>query len=141
MKNENIVGDGNGIGIGNGIGSGSEGVKNKKRGRKKKSDVREKANYQDQNKFIVDVTNDVENKEAITKALEQVNDKGFGKEINVKDILTILLPKMTAKEVERLQENSLSGKEKIQMAHVEYNKKNGTNYSFDEFLIKRLGIN
>lgn len=113
---------------------------NKKRGRKKKTEAREKINYQEQNKFIVDVTNEKESKESIIKVLEQVNDKSFGREINVKEILLILLPKLTSKEVERLQENSLSGKEKIQQAHIEYNLKNNSNLTFDEFLIKRLGI-
>jgi hypothetical protein len=113
---------------------------NKKRGRKKKTEIREKQNYKDQNKFIVDVTNEKESKENIIKVLEQVNDKSFGREINVKEILLILLPKLTSKEVERLQENSLSDKEKIQQAHIEYNQKNNSNLTFDEFLIKRLGI-
>jgi hypothetical protein len=113
---------------------------NKKRGRKKKTEIREKPNYKDQNKFIVDVTNEVESKECIVKVLEQVNDKSFGREINVKEILLILLPKLTSKEVERLQENSLSDKEKIHQAHIEYNQKNNSNLTFDEFLIKRLGI-
>ena len=112
----------------------------KKRGRKKKTEVRDKINYGDQNKFIVDVTNEKESKEVIIKVLEQVNDKSFGREINVKEILLILLPKLTNKEIERLQENSLSDKEKIQQAHIEFNQKNNTNLTFDEFLIKRLGI-
>ena len=112
----------------------------KKRGRKKKTEVREKINYGGQNKFIVDVTNEKESKEVIIKVLEQVNDKSFGREINVKEILLILLPKLTNKEIERLQENSLSDKEKIQQAHIEFNQKNNTNLTFDEFLIKRLGI-
>ena len=112
----------------------------KKRGRKKKTEVREKINYGDQNKFIVDVTNEKESKEVIIKVLEQVNDKSFGREINVKEILLILLKKLTNKEIERLQENSLSDKEKIQQAHIEFNQKNNTNLTFDEFLIKRLGI-
>lgn len=113
----------------------------KKRGRKKKGEEQEKKEIKDKNKFIIDVTKDSEDRDSIMNVLRQANDKNYGREILLKDIVMILLPKMTSKELEKLQENSLSDNEKIRKAHVEFNKKNNVELSFNEFLIKRLGIN
>jgi hypothetical protein len=112
----------------------------KKRGRKRKDEVKEKKEIKEQNKFIIDVGRNSEERELIMSVLRQANEKDFGKEIQLKDVLILLLPKLNSKDIEKLQENCLSDKEKIRMAHVEFNKKNNTELSFEEFLIKRLGI-
>lgn len=113
----------------------------KKRGRRKKTDEKMRMEIKDQNKYMIDVAKDSELREMIVNALKLANNKDYGKEIQVKDVLEILLPKLTNKEIEKLQENSLTEKEKIHKAHIEFNKKNNLYLSFNEFLIRRLGIN
>lgn len=113
----------------------------KKRGRKRKDEVKEKKEIKDQNKFIIDVNKNPEEKELILNVLRQANEKDFGREIQLKDILILLLTKLNVKDIEKLQENCLTDRERIKKAHIEFNKKNNTELSFDEFLIRRLGIN
>ncbi len=112
----------------------------KKRGRKRKDEVKEKKEIKDQNKFIIDVNRNPEEKELILNVLRQANEKDFGREIQLKDVLILLMSKLNSKDIEKLQENCLSDKERIRKAHNEFNKKNNTELSFDEFLIRRLGI-
>jgi|APGre2960657468_1045069.scaffolds.fasta_scaffold09287_4 hypothetical protein len=112
----------------------------KKRGRKKKDEIKDKKEIKDQNKFIIDVNRNAEEKELILNVLRQANEKDFGREIQLKDILILLLSKLNVKDIEKLQENCLTDRERIRKAHIEFNKKNNTELSFDEFLIKRLGI-
>lgn len=113
----------------------------KKRGRRKKNEEQKEIEIKDQNKFMVDVSKDLNYKEQIINLLKQANEKEYGREIQFKDIVFILLSKVNQKDIEKLQENSLTDKEKVQKAHIEFNRKNNTNLSYEEFLIKRLGIN
>lgn len=113
----------------------------RKRGRRKKNEMQDTVNVKDQNRFTLDVNNDVANKELITNLLNQANKKSFGKKILFKDIAIAGIQKLNSKDIEKLQEMSLSDIEKIKMAHLEFNKKSNSNLTFNEFLIKRLGIN
>lgn len=113
----------------------------KKRGRRRKDEPVEQVNPKDQNKFFVDVSKDQENKELILNFLVQANNKGQGREITFKDLVFIALPKLTPKDIEKLQESCLSEMEKVERALSEYNKKNEINLTLGEFLVRKLGIN
>ena len=140
--------------IGNGTGTEreentkeSEGTKNKgevnkrKGTRKQNEQGQEVTNSKEQNKFFVDVSKDAESRDMILNLLGQANKKEHGREIILKDLVLVALPKLTPKDVERIQENCLTPMEKIQREWTEYNKKNSLDLSFDEFLVKKLGIN
>lgn len=113
----------------------------KKRGRRRKDEVVETVIQKDQNKFFVDVTKETENKELISNLLLQANQKDFGREVTFKDLVLAALPKLTQKDIERLQENCLSEMEKVERALAEFNKKNETKLTMGEFLVRKLGIN
>lgn len=113
----------------------------KKRGRRRKDEVIENVIAKDQNKFFVDVSKETENKELISNMLSQANQKDFGREITFKDLVFAALPKLTQKDIEKLQESCLSEMEKVERALSEYNKKNDTNLTMGEFLVRKLGIN
>lgn len=125
----------------------SEGTKNKGEGNKRKrtripkKQGQEQANSKEQNKFFVDVSKDTDARDMILYLLGQANKKEHGREIILKDLVLVALPKLTPKDVERIQENCLTPMEKIQREWTEYNKKNSLDLSFDEFLVKKLGIN
>ncbi len=114
-------------------------IKNK--GRKKKEVSEEINSNKEQNKFFIDVSKDSESKEMILNLLAQANSKSYGKEIILKDLVLMALPKLTAKDIEKIQENSLTGMEKVERALDEYNKKSETKLTLEEFLVKKLGIN
>jgi hypothetical protein len=140
--------------MGRGMGTGeeentkeSEGTKNKgernkrKEARKQNNQGQEDTKSKEQNKFFVDVSKDAEARDMILNLLGQANKKEHGREIILKDLVLVALPKLTPKDVERIQENCLTPMEKIQREWTEYNKKNSLDLSFDEFLVKKLGIN
>lgn len=112
----------------------------KKRGRKKKNEGPEE-NQKEQNKFFIDVSKEPENKEMILGMLAQANQKENGREIILKDLVLASLPKLTSKDIERIQEGCLTEMEKVERAFSEYNRKHETKLSMGEFLVKRLGIN
>jgi hypothetical protein len=118
----------------------NEGTK-KKRGRRRKDEVVENVIQKDQNKFFVDVSKETENKELISNMLMQANQKDYGREVTFKDLVLAALPKLSQKDIEKLQENCLSEMEKVERALSEFNKKNETKLSMGEFLVRKLGIN
>ena len=112
-----------------------------KRGRKKKIRSDEDNNSREQNKFFIDVSKDQENKEMILNMLAQANEKVHGREIILKDLVLVALPKLSPKDIEKIQEGCLSEMEKVERALDDYNKKHEIKLTLGEFLVKRLGIN
>lgn len=112
-----------------------------KRGRKKKDKKLEENNEQDsQYKFFVDLRHEKEVLEQILKMLKSVNDKSYGREITFRDLAVFAVPKLTAKDLEKIQEGSLSEMERVQRLLDEHNHKNVTKLSLGEFLVKKLNI-
>jgi hypothetical protein len=118
-----------------------EAGKEKRKGRKKKEMNEEVNTNKEQNKFFIDVSKDSESKEMILNLLAQANSKSYGREIILKDLVLFSLPKLTTKDLEKIQENSLTEMEKVERALDEYNKKSETKLTLGEFLVKKLGIN
>lgn len=118
-----------------------KGEEKKKRGRRKKNEPVEQEINKDQNKYYVDVTKDSEGKELLLNLLAQANKKDFGREITFRDLVFAALPKLSPKDIEKIQESTLTEMEKVQRALNDYNKKNETNLSLGEFLVRKLGIN
>ncbi len=112
----------------------------RKRGRRKNDEVKELNETKDQDKFFIDVSKNKEQKELIQGILNQANNKNYGREIILKDLVLIALPKITSKEIERLQENSLSEMERVSRALDEYNKKADVKLTLGEFLVKKLAL-
>jgi hypothetical protein len=113
----------------------------KKRGRRPKGSHEEIQEIKEQNKFFIDVSKDHESRDLIINLLAQANNKTYGKEIMLKDLLISVLPKITNKDIDKIQENSLDEMEKVERARDEYNKKNNSSLSLGEFLVMKLGIN
>lgn len=112
-----------------------------KRGRKKKDKKLENINEVDsQYKFFVDLRHEKEVLEQILKMLKTVNNKNYGKELTFKDLAVYAVPKLTAKDLEKIQEGSLSEMERVQRLLDEHNQKNEIKLSLGEFLVKKLNI-
>lgn len=112
----------------------------KKRGRKPKNYKDEYRLNPDQTKFFVDLSKEKENLEKVFKLLESANKKDYGREITFKDLALFGIEKISTKDMEKIQETSLSEMEKVERALDEYNRKNGTNLALGEFLVKKLSI-
>lgn len=92
-------------------------------------------------KFRLDTSQDLNVRELIMKLLKEANNKDFGKEVTVQDLVFYGLTKIAPKDIEKIQKDSLTEMEKVEKAAANYNLKNQTNLTLGEFLIKKLGIN
>ena len=113
----------------------------KKRGRRLKNQKKEFVVNQEQTKFFVDLSSEKDSLDLIFGLLEKCNQKDYGREITFKDLCLFSLLKLNEKDIEKIQEGSLSEMEKVQRALDEHNKKTGSHLSLGEFLVKKLGIN
>lgn len=114
------------------------GTGKKIKGEKKKA-IKEDVNNE-KSKFFIDVSKEIETRDLIGKLLSEANNKSFGREIILKDLIVLSLPKLTPKDIERIQENALTDMEKIERLLVEHNEKNKTALTLGEFLVRKLNI-
>jgi hypothetical protein len=122
-----------------------EGMEKKKRGRAKKSvedekNVVETFENVEKSKFFIDVSKEIETRDLIGKLLQEANNKNFGREIVLRDLIIASIPKLTSKDIERIQESALTDMEKIERLLIEHNEKNKTSLTLGEFLVKKLNV-
>ena len=123
------------------LGAGANSVPPKKRGRKPKHTKTEFQINPDQTKFFVDLSKDKESLKRVIDLLLATNKKDYGKEITFKDLALFGIDKISSKDIEKIQEGSLSKRELLERAWEDFNKKNKQCLSFDDFLLKKVGIN
>lgn len=68
---------------------------------------------------------------------DKANKKSFGRIIRDSEIISIALKQVTPEILQELQERSLTTKDRLNIAHEEFMKKNGK-ISMDQFLEKLL---
>ena len=115
-----------------------EEVKKERRGRKKIK--KEELEKEKQCKFFVDLSKESEMLGSILLMLEQVNSKAYGREITFKDLAIYSVPKLSVKDLEKVQDNILTDMERVQKLLDEYNLKNSSQLSMGEFLVKKMNI-
>ena len=113
----------------------------KKRGRRPKDSKVEYVLNKEQTKFFVDLSKNKNELKLVQDILIKVNDKHHGVEVLFKDIALFSIEKLTIKDIDKLQENSLSEMEKVQRSLDEYNTKNNLKLSLGEYLLKKLNLN
>ncbi|PIK13525.1 hypothetical protein [Halobacteriovorax sp. JY17] len=113
----------------------------KKRGRRPKNVKIEYVLNKEQTKFFVDLSKNKNELKLVQDILIKVNDKHHGGEVLFKDIALFSIEKLTIKDIDKLQENSLSEMEKVQRSLDEYNTKNNLKLSLGEYLLKKLNLN
>lgn len=113
----------------------------KKKERKKRENNQEEVhNEYQQSKFFVDLRYEKEVLEQIMAILKEVNNKPYGQEITFKDLAVYAVPKLLSKDLEKIQEQSLTEMERVQRLLDEHNEKNKTKLSLGEFLVKKLNL-
>jgi hypothetical protein len=113
----------------------------KKKGRRLKDGKNGYVVNKEQTKFFVDLSKDELELGKVQEILMEANTKSHGGEILFKDLALYAVSKLGQKDIEKLQENSLSEMEKVERSLDEYNVKNGTKLKLGEYLLKRLNLN
>ena len=113
----------------------------KKRGRRPKDAKNEYVLNKEQTKFFGDLSKDEKDLGKIQEILVEANTKKHGGEVLFKDLALYAISKLSKKDIEKLQENSLSEMEKVERSLDEYNIKNGTKLNLGEYLLKKLNLN
>ena len=78
-----------------------------------------------------------ETKKILTKLLDKANKKSFGKRIKPDALIATALKLVADNHLKKLQENSLSNADRLEMAFKEY-KKGNSSASKDDFLGRLL---
>lgn len=120
------------------IGNGQ--VLKKKRGRKRSVGKEVYRPDRSQRRFYIDLKDDDEVHSELMDTLTMVNEKDYGSPIGIKEVFLFAFRKLNSKDLEKIRDSSLTAAEKLEMARVEFNEKNGTDYSLEEFLLRRLNI-
>ena len=94
----------------------------------------------EQTRFIVDLGSDVEVLGKVFDLLEKVNNKEYGREITFKDLAILGITKISSKDIEKIQEGSMTEMERVDRAFNEYKLKTGEEITLGEFLVKKLNI-
>jgi uncharacterized protein Veg len=113
----------------------------RKKGRKRKNEKREYVLNVKKTKFFVNLSKDKKSLEMIFDLLLQANKKELGREVLFQDMALYALGKLNNKDIEKIQDDSLSEMERVQQTLKEHNSKNGTSLELGEFLVKKLNIN
>lgn len=113
----------------------------KKPGPKPKSEKREFTVNEEQRKFIIDVGGDEDTKNMILELLKKCNSKTYGREVTFRELVVFAFAKITDKDIPKLQESSLTPREKAEKVVSEYNQKHGTNLSLEEYILTKDGRN
>ena len=114
-----------------------------RRGKKAKGEEEKEIKAEENNeksKFFIDVSKEIETRDLIGKLLSEANNKTYGRVIILKDLLIASLPKLSSKDIERIQENALTDMEKIERLLAEHNEKNKTTLTMGEFLVRKLNV-
>jgi hypothetical protein len=72
--------------------------------------------------------------------IREANNRDYGRKITFKDLAIYALPKLTVKDLEKIQESTLNDMERVQKLLDEHNQKNSTTLSMGEFLVKKMNI-
>lgn len=115
-------------------------IKGSRKGRKENVKNHQEIEVEQQSKFFIDLRKDSENLEMILNVLKEANNKDYGREIILKDLVLAAVPKLTTKDVERIQEQSLTEMERVQRHLDDYNQKNNTKLALGEFLVKKFNL-
>ena len=92
-------------------------------------------------KFMIDLRKySKDHVELANKVLAKCNEKDFGRDILPTDIYLYALNKLNEGDIKKIQAEGLSGWDKIELQLREFNQKNQSSISMEEFLVKRLRI-
>ncbi|OUS00314.1 hypothetical protein A9Q84_00240 [Halobacteriovorax marinus] len=78
--------------------------------------------------------------EKLNIVLKDLNSKKFGRELFIKDLLDWMVSNITTKDIEKVQNLSLSLKDKVEMRLQEMGDKKGEDIDIYDYIAKSLKI-
>jgi len=109
----------------------------KKRGRKR---TKERPSIESKKKFFIDFSQDNKNHKLVVELLTKANKKNFGREVMFKDLITHSLEKLTDKDIERIQDQTITSTDKLKMYLEKHNEKHGLDLKLEDLLVEKLKI-
>jgi hypothetical protein len=94
-----------------------------------------------QDRFFIDVSEDVKSLELIQGLLKEVNTKKYGRKLILKDLVLVSLTKLKQKDLEALKESSVQGVELLKRQCDMFNEANNTDYSPYDYAFMMLKKN
>ncbi len=111
-------------------------VGKRKRGRKKKGESSRYELNLDQSKFFVDLSKANKDLLHVQDLLVQANDKDYGEEVTFREIALAGIDKLNQKDIEKIRDNSISAKERLEMEFNKFKEAGNEGIDFWEFLDK-----
>ncbi len=112
----------------------------KKRTRRKKGEKKRVVINEDQSKFVMNLNENDKERSELIKILKEANNKDFGSEVGFKELVLYSLSKITAKDIEKIKDQSMTEMERVEKSLNDYNEKNNTSLSLGEYLVEKLKI-
>jgi len=112
----------------------------KKKSRKSKNDKDGFKINKEQTRFIVDLGSDVENLGKIFEQLEKANNKEYGRKISFKDLAVYGITKIKPRDIEKIQESSMTKMEKVERVFNAYKSRIGEGVTLEKLGAKKLNI-
>jgi len=112
----------------------------KKKSRKSKNDKDGFKINKEQTRFIVDLGSDVENLGKIFEQLEKANNKEYGRKISFKDLAVYGITKIKPRDIEKIQESSMTKMEKVEREFNAYKSRIGEGVTLEKLGAKKLNI-
>lgn len=89
-------------------------------------------------KIQIDLSNIENATEVVSDVYSKVNQKDFGKNINLGQIFVYALGKLNEDDIQKIQELSMTPEDALRKKHKEYILKTGENIDFFEFISRNL---
>ena len=97
--------------------------------------------FENKKRFVLDRSRSPKIHALAVRILTAANKKEHGREVTFENVAALALSKIKAPELERLKNQSLTDMDKVNLKLIEYNRRNKTNLSLGEFLIRELESN
>ena len=112
----------------------------KKKSRKSKNDKDGFKINKEQTRFIVDQGSNVEGLGKIFEQLEKANNKEYGRKISFKDLAVYGITKIKPRDIEKIQESSMTKMEKVEREFNAYKSRIGEGVTLEKLGAKKLNI-
>ena len=96
--------------------------------------------YQNRQRFVIDGSRTPKVHALAVKLLTAANKKEQGREVTFEKLAALALSKVNNSDLERLQRESLTDMDKVNLKLKEYNRRHKTNLTLGQFLVKELNI-
>ncbi|OFZ23294.1 MAG: hypothetical protein A2202_02930 [Bdellovibrionales bacterium RIFOXYA1_FULL_36_14] len=112
----------------------------KKKSRKSKNDKDGFKINKEQTRFIVDQGSNVEGLGKIFEQLEKANNKEYGRKISFKDLAVYGITKIKPRDIEKIQESSMTKMEKVERVFNAYKSRIGEGVTLEKLGAQKLNI-